>query len=136
MSMGILEQARTYRTIIEAAMALTDDKTASKAPDLFPSMEYSGSLIKAGTRINWNGTIKRAAVDLWDTVKNNPDNTPSLWEDLNYREGFRIIPETITPGTAFDKGERGWWMEVLYESTIDNNVWTPVGYPKGWKIVE
>lgn len=134
--MGILETARKYRAIIEAAMSLTDDKLASEAPSLFPKLEVSGNLIKAGTRINWNGTVKRAASDLWDTTENNPDNAPSLWEDIAYREGYRVIPETITAGTAFAKGERGWWMEDLYESTIDNNVWTPTAYPYGWTIVE
>lgn len=134
--MNILEQARKYRAIIEAAMSLTDDKLASEAPVLFPALKESGSLIKAGTRINWNGTIKRAAVDLWDTAANNPDNAPTLWEDINYRDGYRTIPEVITVGTAFSKGERGWWMDVLYESIIDNNVWTPAAYSQGWKIIE
>ena len=134
--MNILEQARKYRAIIEAALSLTDDKLASEAPTLFPTLKEDGSLIKVGTRINWNGTLKRAAVDLWDTVDNNPDNAPTLWEDLNYREGYRTIPEVITVGTAFSKGERGWWMDDLYESAIDNNVWTPAAYPAGWKLVE
>ena len=24
----------------------------------------------------------------------------------------------------------------VYESLIDNNVWSPIGYPQGWKEVE
>jgi hypothetical protein len=133
--MTILEQARKYRAIIESAMSLTDDKLASEAPDLFPSLAESGALIKAGTRINWNGTIKRAAVDLWDTVVNNPDNAPLMWEDINYKEGYRIIPETLTAGTAFEQGEYGWWKDVLYKSLIAANVYTPETYPAGWEAV-
>ncbi len=133
--MTILEQARKYRAIIESAMALTDDKVASEAPDLFPALTEDGSLVSAGTRINWNGTLKRAAVDLWDTESNNPDNAPSLWEDIAYREGYRIIPETITAGTAFTKDELGWWGEDLYKSLIDANVYTPVAYPAGWEKI-
>ena len=134
--MTILEQARKYRAIIEKAMALTDDKTASKAPDLSSQLKEDGSLVSAGTRINWNGTLKRASVDLWDTESNNPDNAPSLWEDIAYREGYRIIPETITVGTAFAKDELGWWGEDLYKSLIDANVYTPVAYPAGWELVK
>jgi hypothetical protein len=26
--------------------------------------------------------------------------------------------------------------DSVYESTIDNNVWSPVSYPQGWKLVE
>lgn len=127
--------ARAQRKAIEAAVPSLDDKTASTSPSLFPRLTESGELVKAGTRINWNGTLKRAAVDLWDTAENNPDNAPTLWEDIAYREGIRIIPETITPGTAFAKDELGWWGEVLYKSLIDANVWTPDAYPTGWEIV-
>lgn len=133
--MTILEQARKYRAIIESAMALTDDKVASEAPDLFPTLTENGSLVTAGTRINWNGILKRASVDLWDTESNNPENAPSLWEDIDYREGYRIIPKTITVGTAFAKDELGWWGEDLYKSLIDANVYTPVAYPAGWEKI-
>lgn len=134
--MTILEQARKYRAIIEKAMALTDDKVASEAPDLFPALTESGGLISAGTRVNWNGVLKRAAVDLWDTAENNPDNAPTLWEDIEYKEGYRMIPKTITAGTAFSKDECGWWNGVLYKSLLDANVYTPEQYPMGWKIKE
>ena len=79
--------------------------------------------------------LKMAAVDLWDTVENNPDNAPALWKDIAYRQGIRIIPETIMVTEAFSKGERGWWGDVLYESLIDANVWTPDAYPAGWALV-
>ena len=134
--MDILEQARKNRSIIETAMSLTDDKVASEAPDLFPSLAYSGALVKMGTRINWNGVIKRAAVDLWDTIENNPDNAPTLWEDISYIDGYRIIPEVITVGTAFAKDECGWWNDVLYRSLLDANVYTPEAYPAGWALVQ
>ena len=134
--MTILEQARKYRAIIEKAMALTDDKIASEAPDLFPDWKEDGSLVSAGTRINWNGVLKRAAVDLWSTAENNPDNAPALWEDITYREGYRIIPTTLTVGTAFAKDECGWWGDMLYKSLLDANVYTPEAYPAGWEKVE
>lgn len=114
---------------------LPDDKLASTCPQMYPVMTYNGSLIEAGTRINWNGTLKQAAVDLWDTEQNSPDNAPTLWQDIAYRDGIRIIPETITAGTAFAKGERGWWGDVLYTSLIDANVHTPDQYPAGWEVI-
>ena len=129
------QEAQTIRGFIETAAEGLDDATASQAPTLFPSLKEDGSLVKSGTRINWNGVVKRAAVDLWDTETNNPDNAPTLWEDLAYIDGIRIIPEVITAGTAFSKGERGWWGEVLYESQADNNVWTPDAYPAYWEEV-
>lgn len=132
---NILENARAYRKALLVAVPTLDDKTASTAVELYPRLSEDGSLVKTGTRINWNGTLKRAAVDLWDTAENNPDNAPTLWEDIEYREGYRIIPETITAGLAFAKDECGWWGDALYKSIIDANVWTPDAYPEGWELV-
>lgn len=93
-------------------------------------------LVKAGARINWNGVLKRAAADLWDTAENNPDNAPGLWEDIAYKNGFRIIPEVITSGLAFALDEKGWWNGKLYRSTISANIHTPEQYPAGWELQE
>lgn len=127
-------EAVSMRQAIEQAAASLDDATASTAPSLFPVLKYDGALVKAGTRINWSGVVKRAASDLWDTVENDPENAPALWEDISYFQGYRIIPEFISAGTAFALGEKGWWNGVLYESLLDANVYTPDAYPAGWKI--
>ena len=129
-------EALRLRAIIETAAASLDDKMASTAPTLFPRLRQDGSLIKAGTRINYNGSIKRAAVDLWDTVDNSPDNAPRLWEDILYRDGYRIIPDVITAGTAFALDELGWWGDKLYKSLLEANVYTPEQYPRGWELQE
>lgn len=123
-------------SVIMTATASVNDKTASIAPELFPRLKQDGSLVAAGSRINWNGILKRAAVDLWDTPENNPDNAPTLWEDIYYRLGYRIIPETITVGLAFAKDEIGWWGDILYRSKVDSNVYTPEQYPPNWEPVE
>ena len=128
-------EAMQLRKAMETGAASLDDKTASGAAQMFPGMKLDGSLIAAGTRINWHGVVKRAAVDLWDTAEHTPDAAPALWEDLMYRDGIRIIPEIITAGTAFAKGEQGWWGDVLYVSLMDNNVWTPSAFPDGWEVV-
>ena len=78
------KEAIRLRKLIEFAMTSVDDKTASEAATLLPDMKYDGALIKAGTPINWNGAVKRATVDLWDTEANNniqtPVQYPSNWE--------------------------------------------------------
>lgn len=122
---------------IETLTASLDDATASTVIPLYGGMKYDGNLIEAGTRINWKGALKRAAVDLWDTEANDPEHSPTLWEDIMYRDGYRIIPEVITVGLAFANGEKGWWTDgLLYESLADNNVYTPAAYREHWKVVE
>lgn len=120
---------------IEKLRSGATDAVASTAVSVFPRLKEDSSLVSAGTRINWNGTLKRAAVDLWDTAENNPDNAPDLWEDISYREGHRIIPETITAGTAFAMDEYGWWGDTLYRSKLAANTYTPKQYPDGWEAV-
>lgn len=129
-------EALRLRAIVETAAVSLDDKTASEAASLFPRLKQDGSLIAAGTRINWQGTIKRAAVDLWDTAENTPEAAPTLWEDIAYRQGYRIAPEVFTATNAASKGERLWFGDALYESTADGNVYTPEEWPGGWKLVE
>lgn len=129
-------RAIQLRAIIEQAAQTLDEKTISEAPEFCRTLKQDGSLVRSGTRINWNGTIKKAAVDLWDTEANDPDHAPSLWADIAYRDGYRIIPETITVTTAFSKGEKGWWTDgKLYESKVDSNVYTPAQYADNWKEI-
>lgn len=118
------------------AAASLDDATASTALILFSSMKISGELIEPGTHIKWNGIIKRASVDLWDTEANTPDNAPALWADLDYHDGYRIISETIAVSTAFSAGEFGWWGDELYMNKMDSNVYSPAAYPDNWEKVQ
>lgn len=128
-------EALHLRGVIEAAAQSLDDATASTAATLFPKLKWDGSLVRAGTRINWNGAVKKAAVDLWDNEASNPDNAPTLWADLDYRDGYRIIQEVITVTTAFSEGECGWWGDTLYRSKVNGNVYTPAVYPANWENV-
>ena len=125
------EAQKLIADIVKLRESATDAQ-ASSAVSVYPTLKQDGSLIKYGTRINHNGTIIRAAVDLYDTETNSPENAPTLWETLNYKDGYRIIPEVITVGTAFSKGELGWWNDELYESLVDSNVYTPAQYAPNW----
>lgn len=131
-----LPAAQAMRKLMEQGAESLDDQTVSTAPEVLPRLRGDGSLVKTGTRICWNSAVKRAAVDLWDTPENAPDAAPTLWEDIQYRQGYRIIPEVITAGLAFALGELGWWGDSLYKSLLNSNVWTPEGYPAGWEKQE
>ena len=126
-------EALRLRAIVEQAAESLDDQTVSTAPTLLRKLKQDGKLVSAGTRINWGGTIKRAAVDLWDTAGNTPDAAPTLWEDIDYRDGYRVIPSVITAGTAFALDELGWWDGKVYKSLLAANVYTPEQYPAGWE---
>lgn len=130
---------------LDIVTKMVDDQTASLAPSLYPTMEELEvnpmartpiPIIPAGTRVNWHGVIKRAIVDIEDTVDNTPDNTPILWEDINYRDGYRIIPYEIIIDKPFMKNEFGWFEGIVYKSKIDNNIYSPLERPEDWEEIQ
>ena len=127
-------KALKIRSLAMGAAAEMDDISASSVPELFPRLKQDGALVTAGTRICWQGQLKKAASDLWDTRENDPDHAPTLWEDIDYVDGIRVIPETITVTTAFSRGEKGLWKGKVYQSVFDGqNVWNPEQFPAGWE---
>ena len=129
-----LTQAMKLRAAMVTASESLDDKTASTAPEMFGKLKQSGALVKAGTRINWNGVVKKANVDLWDTAENSPENAPDLWSNLAFHDGYRIIPTVFTAELAFSEGETGWWEQdgCYYTANANGTVWTPSEYPSAW----
>lgn len=129
-----LTQAMKLRAAMVTASESLDDKTASTAPEMFGKLKQSGALVKAGTRINWNGVVKKANVDLWDTAENSPENATDLWSDLAFHDGYRIIPTVFTAEIAFSDGETGWWEQdgCYYTANANGTVWTPAEYPSAW----
>ena len=130
------EKARALRPMIEKAAVSLDDKDASEAVELLRKLKRDGSLVEAGTRINWHGRVKVAAAALWDTELNDPDHAPNLWTDLPYRDGIRIIPEVIYLAQAFHLDELGWWGDVVYRSKKETNVYPPPQAPNDWEEVK
>lgn len=130
------EEAVRLRAAVEIASESLIDRMASTVPELFRRLTGSGEAVKAGTRINWGGTVKRAAVALWDRVDQDPDHAPELWTDLDYVKGVRRIPDVITAELAFAKDELGWRDGVFYRSLQDGNAWLPEDYPAAWEVVE
>lgn len=136
------DEAYKLRAIVEKASASLDDRDASMGAVLFPRMKYDGALIKAGTRICWAGTIKKAAVDLWDTEENSPYNAPTLWADVDYVDGVRKIPGTASGifdvSAQFAEGEEGYNAAdgLVYISLVNGNVYTPQLVPGNWKVRE
>ena len=87
----VIEAARQQRALMEQMADAMDDKTASMFVSMARRLRGNGALITAGTRINWNGALRKATVDLVDTFENTPDMAPALWEPVMYQDGVRII---------------------------------------------
>lgn len=113
-----------------------DDATASRMMDYYPTLDdyAEGTLISAGTAIHHGGALKRANVDLYNYPANSPDSAPTLWADIAYREGVRVIPATISAEQAFKLDELGWQNGHIYRSLMDGNVY-PVTQADAWVMM-
>lgn len=64
-----------------------------------------------------------------------PEDSPSLWVKIMYRDGIRIIEENIPADNPFYSGNLGWWGDVIYRSILPAaNVHNPEQYPAGWEV--
>lgn len=64
-----------------------------------------------------------------------PDTVPALYKVITPPD---VIPDFVPPTGAHDVymiGDKVLFNGVVYESTIDNNSWSPIDYPAGWKVV-
>lgn len=130
------EKALQLRTMIEKASVSLEDADALGAMELFPvwqtNIDYA-----AGDRVRYGGVLYRclqshAAQDTW-----TPADAPSLWARVLIPDPGEI-PEWEQPDSTnpYMKGDRVRFEGKIYESLVDNNVWSPADYPAGWKIVE
>lgn len=133
--MTLKELALRLRPIIEQAMQSTDDATALQAVPLFPKwqscVEYA-----VGSRVQYGGVLysvlqTHTSQDSW-----TPDVASSLFARVLIPNPS-VIPEWEQPSSTngYKKGDRVRFEGKVYESLIDNNVWSPAAYPDGWKEI-
>lgn len=70
-----------------------------------------------------------------------PDSMPALWTEIappETEDGEEIVPDFVQPTGAHDAykaGDKVLFEGKIYESMINDNVWSPSDHPQGWKEV-
>lgn len=88
-----------------------------------------------GDVCQFSGKLYRCNLDHTSQETWKPDVSPSLWTQIMYRDGIRIIPDMIESTQSFALDEIGWWGDDLYKSLIDANVYTPEQYSDAWELL-
>lgn len=134
--MTLTELAKKLRPLIEQAAQSFTDETALEAVSLFPSWQ-SGIDYTVGQRVRYNGVLysvlqAHTSQDTWQ-----PDVAVSLFAKVLIPDPD-VVPEWEQPGNTnpYMTGERVLFEGTVYESLIDNNVWSPTAYPAGWKAID
>lgn len=118
------------------AKQVTDDETALELQEFYDKWVV-GKAYKTGEYVLFEGVlfkvlndhtsqadwVPNAAPSLFVNVLTSIDGTPQEWVQPDSTNPYMIGDKVIFEG-------------VVYESVIDNNVWSPAANPAGWKVVE
>lgn len=134
--MTLIELARKLRPLIEKAAASLDDTDAIEGAVLFPQWNGSSISYVKDDRICYEGILYRCLQDHISQENWTPIGAPSLWAKVLIPSPD-VIPEWEQPDSTnpYMTGDKVTYKGKIYESTIDNNIWSPESYPAGWKEI-
>lgn len=110
---------------------------ASKDIGLFPVIPNEGEWCEIN-KVYAYGNDKVKCLQSHNRMHYTPEETPALWLIIETVEDYPVWVQPLGAHDAYQKGDRVYYPTVndsLYESLIDANVWSPVAYPQGWKLL-
>ena len=133
--MTLIELARKLRPYIEKAAISLGDEDALEAVELFPNWSADTTYAK-DDRVKYEGILYKClqahnSIDSW-----TPTAAPSLWAKVLIPSPD-IIPEWEQPDSTnpYMIGDKVMFDGKVYESVINNNIWSPAAYPAGWQLI-
>lgn len=133
--MTLLELARKLRPYIEKAAISLSDEDALEATNLFPNWAESKAYA-VDERVRYNGLLYKCLIAHTSQANWTPDAAPSLWAKVLIPDE-NVIPDWEQPDSTnpYMTGDKVMFEGHVYESVIDNNIWSPSAYPAGWALI-
>lgn len=119
----------------KAKLADIDDTVAIYMSDCFPEWSANSVKYEVGERVTYNGTLYKVLTAHTSQESWKPDVAPSLFVKVLTSKNEILDWEQPTAENAYKKGDRVRYNGKVYESLIDNNVWSPEAYPAGWQEI-
>ena len=134
--MTLLDLARKLRPYIEKAALSLSDEEALEAKELYPQWSGNGISYKVNDKVRYNGILYKVLLAHTSQEGWMPTAAPSLFAKVLIPDE-NIIPEWEQPDSTngYQIGDRVMFENKIYESLIDNNIWSPIAYPAGWREV-
>lgn len=112
------------------------DEQALQVPLMFDEWEANINY-KNGARVIYNNVLYKVLIDHTSQETWTPDVAPSLFAKVLNETVDGSIPEWVQPDSTnpYMKGDKVMFEGSTYESLIDNNIWSPSGYPAGWQLI-
>ena len=113
------------------------DEQALQVPLLFEEFDGNGVAYEVGKRIMYKGILYKVIQAHTSQADWTPTAAPSLFAKVINETIDGSIPEFEQPDSTnpYMKGDRVLFNGKVYESLIDNNVYSPEAYPAGWKEI-
>ena len=116
------------------------DEQALQVPLMFPKWQANKEYV-AGDRVLYLGVLYKVLQAHTSQAGWEPDIAPSLFAKnliVKDENGEQVdIPEFEQPDSTnpYMIGDKVIFEGKVYQSLIDNNVWSPSDYPQGWEEV-
>lgn len=125
-----------------AQVQTLSDEMALEVPSVFPVWQV-GVNYEVGFKLRHNDILYKVIQVHTSQSDWTPDVAVSLFTKVltepvvDPETGEEEIPLWIQPDSTnpYMTGDKVNYDGVIYESTIDNNVYSPEAYPQGWKVV-
>lgn len=128
----LVETKNTYQTKLRSI----SDGAALKMPEVFPHWSGNSKEYVKDDKVLYNNVLYKVLQNHTSQETWTPTSAPSLFAKVLTSEGEILEWEQPSSTNPYMKGDKVKYNGKVYESVIDNNVWSPEAYPQGWKEVE
>lgn len=133
---NVIEKARELRATVEKLAQTLDDENALENIELFPKWSGASVQYEEGQKVKYEDTLYRVLTTHTSQSDWNPVDAPSLFAQVLVSQDGEPLPWVQPSSTnPYNTGDRVIFNDKVYESLIDNNVWSPADYPMGWKEI-
>lgn len=118
------------------ANQVVDDAVALTIQEFYDIWNV-GVTYEVGRYLQYKGVLYKVLQPHTSQETWTPDVASSVYAKVLIDPTGETIPEWEQPDStnAYMTGDKVRFEGVVYESTVDNNIWSPTAYPAGWKIV-
>ena len=128
----LVETKNTYQTKLRSI----SDGAALKMPEVLPHWSGNSKEYVKDDKVLYDGVLYKVLQNHTSQKGWTLTSAPSLFAKVLTSEGEILDWEQPDSTNPYMKGDRVKFNGKIYESVIDNNVWSPEAYPQGWKEVE
>ena len=122
---------------LDEVLGILTDEQAEGIPQVFPAWA-TATAYTVGQRVRYADVLYRCLQAHTSQDDWTPDATPALWAKVGEPSGDYPVWEQPDSTNPYMTGDRVHYPDAesaVYESLIDNNVWSPEAYPAGWQEV-